>query len=287
MKNYWLKFIILAFIGICLVRPIYSQTQASDSSFHPFHVNYWVTGGIITVSAVGLYLESGNTITKPAITNAEIINLNRDVINSFDKWALKQDPSKSGFYSNLSENLLTVITLSPALMLFDKTIRQDWLDVLLMYLETMAISNDVYVFSFLGPNYQNKFRPKVYYDAIPMDQRTVGGNRNSFYSGHTASASAASFFIAKVFTDYHPELGAYKYLVYTAAAIPPLILGYCRIRSLHHFPSDILVGFGVGALCGIVVPEFHRLQDKNISLGLFASPEATGITLKWQPNILK
>ena len=253
MKNYLFKFIILAILGICLVKPLYPQSSASDSSYHPYHVNYWVTGGIITVSGVALYLESGNTITKPVITDIEINNLNRDIINSFDKFAF----------------------------------RHDWLDVLLMYLETMAISNDVYVFSFLGPNYQNKFRPMVYYDAIAMDKRTVGGNRNSFYSGHTASASAASFFIAKVITDYHPELGAYKYLVYTAAAIPPLVLGYCRIRSLHHFPSDILVGFGVGALCGIVVPEFHRLQDKNISLGLFSSPEATGITLNWQPNFLK
>lgn len=287
MKNYLLKFIIIAIFGICLVKHVYTQTPASDSSYHPYYINYWITGGIIAVGSVTNYLAVDRITHRPEITQSELNGLNKDILNGFDKWALEQDPAKSGYYSNFSDNLAGVITVLPALLLFDKNIRSDWIDMLLMYLETMSITNNFYEYSFLGPTFQGRLRPKVYYVELPMDQRINGSNRNSFYSGHTASATAATFFIAKVFSDYHPDIGASKYLLYAAASIPPLILGYMRVKSLHHFPSDILVGFGVGALCGIIIPEFHRLNDKDIKLGLYSTTDAIGITMDWHPNILK
>jgi len=287
MKTYLLKFIIITIFGICLVKQVHPQTPASDSSLHPYYINYWITGGIIAVGSVTNYLAVDRITHRPEITQTELNGLNKDILNGFDKWALEQDASKSGYYSNFSDNLAGVITVLPALLLFDKSVRHDWFDMLLMYLETMSITNNIYEYSFLGPTFQGRLRPKVYYVELPMNQRINGANRNSFYSGHTASATAATFFIAKVFTDYHPEIGVYKYLLYAAASIPPLILGYMRVKSLHHFPSDIMVGFGVGAVCGILIPEFHRLKDKNITLGLYSNNDALGITLNWQTNILK
>jgi membrane-associated phospholipid phosphatase len=193
-----------------------------------------------------------------------------------------------GYYANLSDNVLTGIILLPAVTLFDHNIRQDWLDIALMYAETQMIVNDIYLYSPFGPRFIDRFRPAVYYDALGTNgARTTGWNRSSFYSGHVASAAAATFFTAKVFCDYHPELGWNKYLIYGAAAIPPLIEGYLRMRALDHFPSDILVGFGVGALCGILIPEIHRIKIENISLGLYSSPEGTGISMKWNPDFLK
>jgi membrane-associated phospholipid phosphatase len=287
MKYYILKSIILIIFIISIIKPVYSQSIASDSSFHPYYVNYWVTGSIIAVGSVANYLAIDRSINKAAITQSELNGLNKDQINSFDRWALNQDPTKRHYLSNLSDNVLTAITLFPSIMLFDNNIRHDWIDVLLMYLETMSITNNIYEYSFLGPTFQGRMRPIVYYEVLPMDQRINGANRNSFYSGHTASATAATFFMVKVFSDYHPGLGNYKYLLYTSALIPPLILGYIRIKALYHFPSDVIVGVGVGALCGIIIPEFHHIQVKDIKLGLYSTPEATGITMKWQPDFLK
>jgi membrane-associated phospholipid phosphatase len=85
----------------------------------------------------------------------------------------------------------------------------------------------------------------------------------------------------KVYSDYHPEIGNNKYLLYGAALIPPLLVGYFRMKALMHFPSDVMVGLGVGALCGILIPEFHRLKDKKISFEVWASACSTGIGLKW------
>jgi len=287
MKTYPLKFFILAFWCICFVKQEYPQSSASDSSFHPYHVNYWVTGSIIigglTLEKIGVPWISN----KSNITIAELQNLNRNDISPIDRWALNFDPSKRNYYNKLSSQMVLVGVLLPVLTMLDHNIRQDWLDVLMMYLQTQTITNNFYLYSPFGATFQNRLRPVVYYDAVNIADRTSSNNRNSLYSGHVAGTAAASFFTAKIFCDYHPELGWKKYLVYGSAAIPPLLMSYFRLGALAHFPTDLLTGLGVGALCGILIPEFHRLQDKNILLGVYSSFEATGLAIKWQPNFLK
>jgi membrane-associated phospholipid phosphatase len=89
--------------------------------------------------------------------------------------------------------------------------------------------------------------------------------------------------MVKVYCDYHPNIGAVKYLLYLAASVPPLFMGYARIRSLDHFPSDIAVGFGLGAVLGIVVPALHKIPcSKYLSLGLSTTPEAVGLSIRWK-----
>jgi membrane-associated phospholipid phosphatase len=222
---------------------------------------------------------------KSPVTNADFQTLDRSDINPIDRWALELDPSNRGYYANLSDNVLTGIILLPGLTMLDHNIRQDWLDVALMYAETQIIVNDIYLYSPFGPTFLNRLRPVVYYDEFADSHvRTTAWNRSSFYSGHVASAASASFFTAKVFCDYHPDLGWKKYLVYGAASIPPLIVGYLRFKALFHFPSDIIVGYGIGVLCGIGIPELHRISNERITLGIYSSSEGTGITLKWHPD---
>ena len=154
-----------------------------------------------------------------------------------------------------------------------------------MYAETHAVTFSLYNFSPFGPAFQNKLRPIVYYN-LPEEEINSGNNRNSLYSGHVASATAATFFAAKVYNDYHPEFSfAKKYLIYTAA-IPPLVQSYMRVKALKHFPSDILIGFIVGATCGVVVPEMHRFKKQAIRYGVEMNPygQGAGLTLRWQPG---
>jgi membrane-associated phospholipid phosphatase len=287
MKNYKLKFFILFLLGIFSVKQVYPQFYDKDTLFHPYHVNYWVTSGIIlggiTLEKIGV-----SWITdKTQISIGEIQNLNRNDITSIDGWALNFDPSKRSKYEDLSNLMQTVIVFVPFVTMLDPAIRKDWLDVLLMYLQTQAITNNFYLYSPFGATFQNRLRPVVYYDAVDIDKRTEPNNRNSLYSGHVAAAAEASFFTAKIFCDYHPELGMNKYFIYGAAAIPPLIVAYFRLRALAHFPTDLMVGFGIGALCGILVPEFHRIDDGKMSLGLFSNPVVTGIAMRWNTDFFE
>lgn len=287
MKTYRRKFIILAFFGICLAQQVYPQSPASDSSFHPYHVNYWVTGTIIGVGLSANYLGEGMVFHKVELSRLEIDALNKGIINGIDSWAFKQDPSQKDAFANYSNYVLASTVVLPVFLMFDKQIRQDWFDVLLMYVETMSITPNIYEWSPLGVNFQNRIRPIAYYEQLTYDQKKSANNRNSFYSGHTAVVAASAFFMAKVYIDYNPGIGDNKYLLYGGATILSLIEGYYRVKAITHFPSDVMVGIGVGALCGIIIPELHRFHDKNISLGLYSSFVATGIAIKWQPNFLK
>ncbi len=266
--------------------PVHSQHKYSDSAKHLYRVNYWVSGSIIVVGGVTNYLGIPPIINKPEITAAEINALDRSSVSSFDRSAFNQDASKADMYDRDAAIVLATTVTLPAVLAFDKKIGKDWSRMLFMYLETISIVSNVYTYSIIGPSHQDRFRPVVYYTDVPLKDRVDGNNRNSFYSGHTASTAAASFFMAKVYSDYHPELGAKKYLLYAAAAVPPLILAYCRVKGLRHFPSDTMVGFGVGALVGILVPEIHRIKFKNkdLTVGLSTAGGSTGIGLKWHPG---
>jgi membrane-associated phospholipid phosphatase len=278
---------ILALFYICLAQQVYPQSSARDSAFHPYRVNYWVTGSLIGVGLTTNYLGVSRVFSKKELSPSETEGLKKSNVNSFDRWVLYQDPANRADFGRYSNYAVASTVVLPAFLLLDKQISRDWLDVLLMYVETMSITPNIYEWSPLGVTFQNRIRPVAYYDQLTYDERKSGNNRNSFYSGHEAVVTASTFFMVKVYSDYHPEIGNNKYLLYGAATIPPLIMGYFRVKALAHFPSDVLVGMGVGALCGIIIPELHRFQDKNISLGLYSSSESTGIAIRWQPDFLK
>jgi hypothetical protein len=287
MKNYRFRFICLALFCIVTAKQIIPQSSESDSSFHPYHVNYWITGGIIagglTLEAIGVAWISN----KLPISQGELDNLNRHDITPIDSWALNFNPAYMDKYKRLSSQLQSVIAFLPLITILDSKIRQDWLDLLLLYMQTQAITNNIYLYCPFGATFQNRLRPVVYYETVDIGTRTGNNNRNSLYSGHVAAAAEASFFTAKIYCDYHPELGANKYFVYGGAAIPPLIMSYFRLRALAHFPTDVIIGFGIGALCGIFVPEFHRIDDGKMTLGLFSNPEATGLSMRWNTDFCK
>ena len=285
MKTFYHLSIVLSLATVCFAEA-HSQSPAADSSFRPFKVNRWVSGGISGAGLLCDYFLIPVILHKKTLTDAELQGLNKNVyINGFDHWALELDPSKRNSFENYSNYTSTTIYGLPLLLAFDGRIRRDWVDLLLMYLETHSITFSIYNLSFMGPIFQNKYRPIAYYDELPFDQRNSGNNRNSFYSGHVASSTAATFFLAKIYSDYHPDLGLKKYLLYGAAAIPPLFVGYLRVKALDHFPSDVAVGFMVGALCGVMVPEMHRFKDNAISIGAFPSPEGSnGLCVQWRTS---
>jgi membrane-associated phospholipid phosphatase len=282
---------------LCLFAFLFFHVTVSgengDSTVKPqkrikrYHVNYWVTGSIIGAGLISDYFAIGRLKDKPSLLQPEFDFVNTpqqiNLMNSIDRWALKQNPADMPLWTDISDYGQTAIFLLPALLVIDRNMRKDWYDLLLMYLEGHIITFTFYNYSPVGPTFNNRLRPITYYPAFADDVRMSGHNRNSFYSGHVGSVSFTTFFMAKVYSDYHPELGAKKYLLYLAAAVPPLFIGYARIKALAHFPSDVAVGFALGAVIGIVLPELHKNRKfKNFSLGMYDSPEATGVTLRWK-----
>ena len=242
-----------------------------------YHVNRWVSGGITAAGAAASIAAYPTTFGKPDISDSEFAAIDRKKKSGFDSWALDQTIPRDGeHYELYSTGLQGICNLFPLILGFDERIKPARLDLFLMYLEVSAITLTIYQVSPLGPLFQDKYRPIAYYDSLSHEKRKTGYNRNSFYSGHAASTTASTFFAAKVYSDYHPELGKNKYFLFGAALIPPLIVGYLRFRELMHFPSDILVGIGIGAICGVVIPEIHRLAARNSVPPTISSAKGNG-----------
>jgi hypothetical protein len=261
-------------------------TPAKPLKVKVYRVNYWVSGAIIAVGMAGDLIAIPRLKSKPNLTDEELAFANTDqqknLRNSFDKWALDLPSSDRALWKKVSDYGEIGIFILPSLLMIDKKIRKDWLRLLFMYVEGHTVTFTFYNYSPMGPYFQNSYRPAVYYPELGVEAQQNPNNRNSFYSGHVASCAYSTFFMVKVYCDYHPEMGAAKYLLYLAASVPPIFMGYARIRSLDHFPSEVAVGFGLGALIGIVVPALHKVRcSKYLSLNLSTSPEAVGLSVCW------
>jgi undecaprenyl-diphosphatase len=64
----------------------------------------------------------------------------------------------------------------------------------------------------------------------------------SFFSGHAANSMASTFFSFMILKKYYKHV----YVLF----LFPLIFAYSRIYLGLHFPSDILIGYLVGAIFG-------------------------------------
>jgi membrane-associated phospholipid phosphatase len=77
-------------------------------------------------------------------------------------------------------------------------------------------------------------------------------------------AAASMFFMAKVYSDYHPN-SRWRYAVWTVAALSPATTALLRVRAGKHFPIDVALGYVVGAATGYLVPFAHqKLQQKRL-----------------------
>ena len=231
-----------------------------------YKLNYKVeiplTGGLFALNFLGFAQLS----KKPTLDSLRIITLNKDDIWAFDRIVFNQSqPAPSSIYT-ISDIGLYTSYLLPALLFFDDEIRESWLDITLLYFETQAINLNIYVWG--GPAFTKRIRP-IMYNEGSWDYKLGNGTTDSFFSGHVSMAAGASFFMAKVYSDYHPELGPKKWLLYTGALIPPAFVGYFRYRGFMHFPTDILIGATVGATVGILGPHFHKIarkRNQNLSI---------------------
>ena len=257
--------------------PPVADSVAVPRSSKKYHVDFWGTFGFsLVATAADIYAIPKIIHSKKDLTVAELQSLNPSAFNGFDHWALNLDyTQRDKFYKISDITLPGIIVVSGGLLAFDKSINKDWFNILLMYYQMHAITFSFYNFSFFGPAFQNKYRPIVYYDQFPIQDRSGGNQRNSMYSGHVASSAASTFFLVKVYSDYHPELGHKKLLLYGLASIPPLIEGYFRVKALAHFPTDVMTGFIIGGACGIIVPELHRIKKKNVQLDVTFSSMGT------------
>ena len=210
---------------------------------------------------------------KPNSTEAEILSLNREDINGFDRWAAGKNSESAGKASDL---LFYGSIPVPLLLFIDRDIRRDALKVSFMYLEVMAVTGLFYTGT---AHFVDRYRPFTYNTSIPMIDRRNGNAKNSFLGGHPALVGTATFFMAKVYADYHPD-SKFKYALYGTAIAATGATAYLRHRAGKHFPSDLITGTTLGVLSGVLIPHLHKNKgfDRHVML-LPYSGNAHGLTM--------
>ena len=251
-----LKLIKFAYLSICW----FSVNAAGNAlAQSPYEIS-WKKDGVLAGSGLAA-LTVGFVVSSEVtpLTEEEIQALSPDDVNAFDRPATNNYSESADHASDVA--VWTCLAL-PATALFSSRMRDDVGTIALMYAETMLLSNGI---TQIVKGTMTRTRPFVYNPAAPPAQKTDPDARKSFYSSHTANAFAAAAFFATVYGDYFPD-SKWEPYVWAGSMLAAASAGYFRVEAGRHFPSDVLVGAGVGLAIGLLVPHWHRRGEQQLNL---------------------
>ena len=229
-----------------------------NNNYKPFNLNFTreavLLGAGAAVGITSLIIIDNIEPLRPE----EINLLNPADVNGFDRGAI--GPFKEDHVSNA---LLYTSFVLPATFLLNGQMNKDFLDLALMYGEVLIVAGSV---NGIIKGTIKRTRPYVYDPETEMSEKITTEAKLSFFSGHTTTTAAISFFTAKVFSEYLNN-NTTKVLIWCGAAIYPALTAFMRVNNHWHFPTDVMVGYVVGALIGYFIPELHKNSNNdNVSL---------------------
>lgn len=204
-------------------------------------------------------------------------------IPGFDRGATRQFDTRALF---VSDYLMNAATISPLLLGGSRRVRSKLFVTGTMLMEATLLNNGL---TRLTKAVAGRARPLVYNPEVEPHWKEGVDARRSFFSGHTSTTAMFSFFTAKVYHDLYPD-SPLRPWVWAAAATLPAATGLCRYLGGKHFPSDVIVGYGVGALTGILVPQLHKVRPgRQATVRVLPVPPAgalagLSIQLRWPAN---
>jgi len=278
MLMYPKKQVVLVLILVLSVGTGFSQHQrkacflCKDATHYHHHespykpVNFKselpILGSMVGLTTVDFLLAA-----PPPLTEVELLQLEEQDVNAFDRYAISKQSKKA---KKLSDLFLTGVLVLPAVFLSNHHTRQDIIPLLTLSVEVVALN---YSLTIITKKLAQRTRPLAYNPAFSLEERLDKNARASFYSGHTSHTAALSFLMAKVMTDYHPDAKTgIKIGIWTFAASIPALTGYWRVRAGKHFPTDTIVGYLAGGLIGIAIPHFHKRRIKDATSKIRVQP---------------
>lgn len=177
-------------------------------------------------------------------------------VPAFDRVALGNwDPN-----AHTASNVLFALTAGGALALgIANQHGQDPLLPAAITLESVLLTSGL---TDLVKEFAGRPRPFAYDPDLPEELRRDDEAYQSFWSGHTANTAALTFSTAMMVqrSDASPGL---KTGTWIGAATLPAAMGLLRVQAGKHFPTDVLTGYAIGALVGVLVPYFHRAEKSR------------------------
>ena len=272
----------MAIVGEPVAGADFLADREEDEGLHdpePYELT-WLRDGLFFAGGLGVaFLGDALHSDLDTLTVAEINALDMSDINAFDRGAACNDNETIATASDVG--VISSIVAPVGLMLIDPKVRHDFGTVGAMYVETMLFATFT---PSIGKGAFARIRPLIYNPEIEIQEKIDGGgeSRSSFPSGHTTLAFASSIFFATVYADYHPGSDANGWVLGGSLLLASSV-GYFRYESGFHFPTDIIVGAGLGSAIGFLVPTFHRTGDEHqFSLLPAAGGDYVGAVLRYR-----
>ncbi|HRO44159.1 MAG TPA: hypothetical protein PL009_15100 [Flavipsychrobacter sp.] len=193
-----------------------------------YKFNWKVDAPVTAVGALWSGYAFSKIYSKDPIADSIVAKLTKEDVNGFDRWGAGMNDDH---IDDVSDYLFYGVMPLPALLFIDKKIRRDAPKIGFLYLESFAITGMLYT----GATYfVDRYRPETYDNSIPVADRTGGGHKNSFFAGHVAVVATSTFFMAKVYNDYHPE-SKFKYVMWGGAVAATGAMVYMRHAAVNIF----------------------------------------------------
>jgi len=212
-------------------------------------------------------------------TVEQIQSLKTSDINAFDRWAVypySKSLDKISYYP-----FYAAIPCPLIFFLTEKETRSDFFKLTFLYWEAMSVTG---LLGMTATYNVDRYRPYAYSSATTMDKRTGSIAKNSFYAGHVQVVATPTFFLAKVYADYHPD-SKIKWVFYGIASVATGATAYMRLRGGMHFPSDVLLGTATGVLAGVLVPQYHKTKStkpSSMTIMPYSTGDLNGLVLTYQ-----
>jgi undecaprenyl-diphosphatase len=202
---------------------------------------------------------------------------------SIDKGAVTQslDPNADTFSTVGLYTAVGFAVLDPLLSAY----RDGWdaaLVDLVMYAETISMTEALTDITKIAVR-----RPRPI-DYIQCERTTTisGSCANtdlelSFFSGHAATVAAITGTASYLAFTRSPDSPRPWITLGVGVALTSFV-GYERVRSGEHFPTDVLAGVLAGASVGVLVPHLHRHVAEPPPVWVGVSPVPGGATLGLQ-----
>jgi len=234
------------FVLLCLV------TTTIISSQNRYNLSGGVEAPLIYSGAIGIGISIPLDKKIDPLTLPQLMDLDPLSINGFDRVATTTFGRRA---QKASDVFLFTSPVLPMTLLLDEGSRNEFGTISTMYFETALVN---YGITELVKVLAKRTRPYAYNRELSNDIKTNHDARKSFFSGHTSQVAASAFLTAKILSDQNPG-GDLNPLYWATAATIPALTAYLRVKGGKHFPTDVIIGYAVGALVGILVPELHKL----------------------------
>ncbi len=265
-------------ITALLVAILFCFSASGINKITPYSFKISTESSIIAYSAVcsgaGFFLQS----KMQPLSKLELPTTN-STLPRFDKFATKN-------YSSSIDKLSTTIDIGLALTcigsvgvlsILQSDNKSFWYNSLTyagLYAETIAVTFSTNV---LIKNISKRKRPFVYNNNAPLNDKLEKDALHSFYSLHTAFATANTFFAASILSNFYEKKWP-SLVTWGIAGTLPICIGAMRIEAGQHFLSDVVVGYLFGAACGYFVPRLHCTKELG-NATVYVSPNSIVVKL--------